>query len=450
MHIHILGICGTFMGGIAALAQQAGHRVTGCDANVYPPMSTQLHALGIEVIEGWEPDQLSLRPDLFVVGNVVSRGNPLMEAILDQRLPFTSGPQWLGEHVLSQRRVIAVAGTHGKTTTTALAVWMLRRSGFDPGFLVGGVVPQLEGSARLGEGEWFVVEADEYDTAFFDKRSKFVHYRPEIAVLNNLEFDHADIFDSLSDIEWQFHQLVRIVPRTGRLVINADDPNLPSVINRGQWTPQLRVSAMGRADSDVSVSTAESGKIVASYDHQSVTTNWLLRGRHNAANVSAALGACISAGATLQGCMASLAEFRGVKRRLEALVQVNGAWVYDDFAHHPTAIRATISALREGNSGRVIVVFEPRSRTMRSGTHGDALVAAFEGADDLLVFSEHDLEWSINSELSAFDGFLQAFSSSSMLADTLLNRVSSGDSVVLMSNGALGGLRERLVGDRAA
>ena len=328
-----------------------------------------------------------------------------------------------------------------------MTVWMLQQCGFEPGFLVGGVVPQLAGSANLGNGEWFVVEADEYDTAFFDKRSKFVHYRPDVVVLNNLEFDHADIFDSLADIEWQFHQLMRIVPRSGSVVVNVDDPNLPRVLERGCWTPQLPVSSTGNGVAALAVHASQPGEISTSYEGQSIGSRWLLHGAHNRANSAAALGACISAGADLEQCVESLSDFRGVKRRMEALVRINGAWVYDDFAHHPTAIRVTISAVTETKAGRVIVVFEPRSSTMRSGTHGKALVEAFADADELLVFSEHELAWNVEDALSGFDGFFQSFDSAEALANAISDRAKAQDVVVLMSNGALGGLRERLVAE---
>lgn len=443
MHIHILGICGTFMGGIAALAQQSGHRVTGCDQNVYPPMSTQLESLGIKIIEGWSPDQLALQPDLFVIGNVVSRGNPLMEAILDARAPFISGPQWLGEHVLANRRVIAVAGTHGKTTTSAITAWLLQHAGLSPGFLIGGVVEQLDGTAKLGDGDWFVVEADEYDTAFFDKRAKFVHYRPEVAVLNNLEFDHADIYSALADIEWQFHQLLRIVPARGRVVVNADDANLRRVLEQGCWSPVHRFSSTG--DGDVVANPAGAGRLSVTTNEFALDSEWLLKGAHNAANAAAAIAAVADAGMSADQITSGLASFRGVKRRLEALTQIGSCWVYDDFAHHPTAIAATLEAVKSESQGRVIAVFEPRSNTMRAGVHAATLSRAFATADALLVFSDRELDWRIEDAFAGRSDPPSSYDDAASLGVALADLVEPDDTVVLLSNGALGGLREWLL-----
>ncbi|HET6789372.1 MAG TPA: UDP-N-acetylmuramate:L-alanyl-gamma-D-glutamyl-meso-diaminopimelate ligase, partial [Aquabacterium sp.] len=378
MHIHILGICGTFMGGVAALAREAGHRVTGCDAGVYPPMSDQLQALGIDLIEGYGPEQLSLQPDLYVIGNVVSRGNPLMEAILDAGLPYTSGPQWLSENVLQGRHVLAVAGTHGKTTTTSMLTWILEANGQNPGFLVGGVPQNFGVSARLGDvapdtrpatGHPFVIEADEYDTAFFDKRSKFVHYGPRTAVLNNLEFDHADIFADLAAIETQFHHLVRTVPRAGRVVVNAREDSLDRVLARGCWSDVMRFGVRGdtpgfRARGEPhAFDVLKSGVLVGRVE-------WSLLGEHNQMNALAAIAAAEHVGIAPKDACAALARFANVKRRLEWRGEVRGIQLYDDFAHHPTAIRTTVDGLRRkiDPEQRILAVFEPRSNTMKLGT----------------------------------------------------------------------------------
>ncbi|MEY4377345.1 MAG: UDP-N-acetylmuramate--L-alanyl-gamma-D-glutamyl-m eso-2,6-diaminoheptandioate ligase, partial [Pseudomonadota bacterium] len=377
MHVHILGICGTFMGGVAALAQAAGHRVTGSDRNVYPPMSTQLEALGIGLVEGFDPAQLQPRPDVVVVGNVMSRGNPLVEAVLEQGMPYVSGPEWLAEHVLRGRWVIAVAGTHGKTTTTSMVAWILEHAGLAPGFLVGGIPANFGVSARLGTGRHFVVEADEYDTAFFDKRAKFVHYHPRTAVLNNLEYDHADIYPDVEAIERQFHHLVRTVPGHGLLVVNRGAPHLARVLAMGAWTP---VTAFGAAGGAGAVNVADDWQVRAVAADWSVfdvmhhgevrgTVHWspevAIIGAHNAENALAALLAAQHAGVPLSAGIAALAAFRGVKRRMEVRGCVRGVTVYDDFAHHPTAIATTVDGLRKRvGSARILAVLEPRSNTM--------------------------------------------------------------------------------------
>jgi len=391
MHIHILGICGTFMGGVAALAREAGHRVTGCDAGVYPPMSDQLRALGIELIEGYTPDQLALKPDLFVVGNVVSRGNPLMEAILDAGLPYTSGPQWLSENVLRGRHVLAVAGTHGKTTTTSMLTWILEHAGLAPGFLVGGVPQNFRASDRQGprdeaprpaRGHPFVIEADEYDTAFFDKRSKFVHYQARTAVLNNLEFDHADIFADLAAIETQFHHLVRTVPGQGRIVLNAREDSLQRVLDRGCWSNVVRFGVRGdvpgfRARGEPHAFDVLKAAVLVG------RVEWPLMGEHNQMNALAAIAAAEHVGVSPQVACEALAQFTNVKRRLELRGEVKGITVYDDFAHHPTAIRTTVDGLRRriDPGQRILAVFEPRSNTMKLGTMKALLPLAPEGAD---------------------------------------------------------------------
>ncbi len=384
MHIHILGICGTFMGGIALIARAAGHRVTGCDANVYPPMSTQLVAEGIELLEGYGADQLALNADLWVVGNAVSRGNPLLEAILDRSLPYISGPQWLAENILQGKWVLAVAGTHGKTTTAAMLAWILEYAGLQPGYLIGGVPQNFGKSANFSESSFFVVEADEYDTAFCDKRSKFVHYHPRTAILNNLEFDHADIFTDLAAIETQFHHLVRTIPGNGLIVTNAAEPALDRVLKRGCWTPVERFNdpAGWHAGGD----DAKGLLAIHNNTHDISSISWQLAGNHNRNNAIAALLAARHAGVPLAHGLDALARFENVKRRLEVRGTVNGVTVYDDFAHHPTAIETTLGGLRGKVGGaRILAVLEPRSNTMKLGTMKDALPFQSEGRRSRLL-----------------------------------------------------------------
>ncbi|WP_295644119.1 UDP-N-acetylmuramate:L-alanyl-gamma-D-glutamyl-meso-diaminopimelate ligase [uncultured Methylibium sp.] len=448
MHLHVLGICGSFMGGLAALAREAGHRVTGCDAGVYPPMSDQLRAQGIELIEGWGVDQLALKPDLFVIGNVVSRGNALMEAILDAGARYTSGPQWLSEHVLPGRHVLAVAGTHGKTTTTSMLAWILEAAGLQPGFLVGGVPQNFGVSARVGQREPFVIEADEYDTAFFDKRSKFVHYRPRTAVLNNLEFDHADIFADLAAIETQFHHLLRTVPASGRVVVNAREDSLARVLERGCWSDVARFGVRGDVPGwrargephafDVLRSGVKVGRV-----------EWSLLGEHNQLNALAAIAAAEHVGVAPAEAAQALARFENVKRRLELRGEVAGVKVYDDFAHHPTAIRTTIDGLRRrigpiGEGPRILAVFEPRSNTMKLGTMKAQLPWALEEAE-LAFCHSGGLGWDAAEVLAPMG-------ERAVVADTidgLVRRVAQaarpGDHVLCMSNGGFGGIHARLL-----
>lgn len=454
MHLHILGICGTFMGGIAALAKALGHKVTGCDQNVYPPMSDQLSAMGIPLIEGFGADQLALDPDVFVIGNVVSRGNPLMEAILDARKPFTSGPQWLGDHVLRGRRVVAVAGTHGKTTTTSLVAHLLEHAGQAPGFLVGGVPAGFDHSARLGDGDAFVVEADEYDTAFFDKRAKFVHYAPEVAVLNNLEFDHADIYEDLAAIEWQFHQLLRIVPGNGRVVFNARDDNLVRVLARGCWSPTTSFDGEGGGDADVAVQAAGQGRIGVRIDDDAFESDWPMPGPHNRQNAAAAVAACRALDVPDTAIIEGLATFKGVKRRLEIVANDGRVMVFDDFAHHPTAIRLTVAAMRElPDEGRLLVAFEPRSNTMKLGVHQDTIGPAFAGVDALFVLAPDTIGWDVAAALAHGATQVGLFNEVGALHQAIIETLQPGDRLVLMSNGDFGGLRERLaatIGEAAA
>ena len=468
MHIHILGICGTFMGGLAALAREAGHKVTGCDAGVYPPMSDQLRALGIELIEGFGADQLALRPDVFVVGNVVSRARladgspkfPLMEAILDAGLPYTSGPQWLAEQVLQGRHVLAVAGTHGKTTTTSMLAWILESAGLQPGFLIGGVPLNFGVSARLGATHrpiagdgaldtrpLFVIEADEYDTAFFDKRSKFVHYRPRTAVLNNLEFDHADIFDDLAAIERQFHHLVRTVPPSGRIVVNGLEESLARVLHTGCWST---VSSFGAAVSDFSAVGDPQDFDVLHQGAAVARVQWSLTGVHNQLNALAAIAAAHHVGVPVSQAAQALADFQNVKRRMELRGTVNGIAVYDDFAHHPTALRTTLDGLRRslGADARILAVFEPRSNTMKLGAMKSQLPWALENAD-LAFCHTAGLDWDAADALAPLGVGPGQRAQTAPDIDTLVSQVQQaakpGDHIVCMSNGGFGGVHDRLL-----
>ena len=455
MHIHILGICGTFMGGLAALAREAGHRVTGCDAGVYPPMSDQLQALGIELIEGFGADQMRLKPDLYVIGNVVSRARlqsgapkfPLMEAILDAGAPYTSGPQWLAEHVLQGRHVLAVAGTHGKTTTTSMLAWALQHAGLAPGFLVGGVPLNFGVSARLGGGRYFVIEADEYDTAFFDKRSKFVHYRPRTAILNNLEFVHADMFDDLSAIERHFHHLVRTVPAQGRLVVNGLEESLTRVLAQGCWS-ELRT--FGAAVSDFTAMGEPGHFDVLQQGRKVACVQWALGGVHNQLNALAAIAAAQHVGVPADVAAQALSSFENVKRRMEVRGCVAGVTVYDDFAHHPTAIRTTIDGLRRqiGPEQRILAVFEPRSNTMKLGSMKAQLPWSLEQAD-LSFCHSGGLDWDASAALSAMGTQAQVAHTIELLLQQVLTQARPGDHVVCMSNGGFGDVHARLLKELA-
>lgn len=445
MHIHILGICGTFMGGLAALAREAGHRVTGCDANVYPPMSDQLRQLGIELIEGFDASQLKLKPDLFVIGNVVSRGNALMEAILDAGLPYTSGPQWLAEHVLQGRHVLAVAGTHGKTTTTSMLAWVLEAAGLKPGFLVGGVPQNFGVSARLGEGAPFVIEADEYDTAFFDKRSKFVHYRPRTAVLNNLEFDHADIFDRLEDIERQFHHLVRTVPASGRLVVNAREAALQRVLERGCWSETVRFGAPREEPGTLRARGEPHAFDVLRGSLKIARVEWPLLGEHNQLNALAAIAAAEHVGVDPEVAGKALGRFENVRRRLELRGEAGGVKVYDDFAHHPTAIRTTVNGLRRKvGLARILTVFEPRSNTMKLGTMKAQLPWSLEEAD-LSFCHGGGLGWDAREALAPMGAQASVYDSIDALVAAVVRASKPGDHVLCMSNGGFGGVHDKLL-----
>ena len=442
-HLHILGICGTFMGGIAAIAKAAGYRVTGCDANVYPPMSEQLEALGIALTEGFSEDQLRLRPDLWVVGNVVTRGNALMEAILDRGEHYVSGPQWLAEHVLTGRHVLAVAGTHGKTTVSAMIAWILERAGRKPGFLIGGVPMDFPVSARHSESPLFVIEADEYDTAFFDKRSKFVHYRPRTAILNNLEFDHADIFDDLASIERQFHHFVRIVPRSGLIVSNGADPVLERVLTLGAWTPVERFGTpsgwlAGPAGDDGSFEVAWQGKPLGH-------VRWELLGAHNRMNALAAIAAARSVAVEPRLAIEALSAFSGVRRRMQVRGDAGGVVVYDDFAHHPTAIRTTLEGLRQRvGQARIIAVLEPRSNTMKRGVMKDALPQSLAAADRVYVYT-HGLGWNANAVFGPLGSRARCLDDLDSLIGAVVGDARPGDHVLVMSNGGFGGIHGKLL-----
>ncbi len=448
MHVHILGICGTFMGGIAAIARAAGHKVTGSDRNVYPPMSTQLAALGIELLEGFEAAQLTPAPDVVVVGNVMSRGQPVVEALLESRIPCVSGPEWLARAVLQERWVLAVAGTHGKTTTTSLLAWLLEFAGLKPGFLIGGVADNFDSSARLGAAPFFVIEADEYDTAFFDKRAKFVHYRPRTLVLNNLEFDHADIYPDLASIERQFHHLVRIVPRSGLVITNAADDNLARVLGQGCWSQQQFFGQDAATGLSARLLAADGSDFMLTEDGRELgRVRWPMSGLHNVDNALAAILAARHAGVPLAQACAALGEFRGIKRRMELRGTAAGVTVYDDFAHHPTAIATTIGGLRRrvGAHGRLIAVLEPRSNTMRLGVHKDTLAGSFAEADAVWLLAPPDLGWDVSQVSGALGARGRTAASVETLLAGLLTAVRAGDHVLVMSNGGFGGLHDKLL-----
>ena len=446
MHIHILGICGTFIGGVAALASAAGHRVTGCDDKAYPPMSTQLKNLGIDVHEGFDAEQLDPAPDCVVVGNVMSRGNPAVEAMLDRGIAYQSGPQWLANHVLHGRHVFAVAGTHGKTTTASMLAWILQDAGLEPGFLIGGVPANFGVSARYGKTEFFVVEADEYDTAFFDKRAKFVHYRPCTLVLNNLEYDHADIYKDLDAILWQFHQLLRTVPASGRIIANAKDTNVAAAIDMGCWTPVETFALENGADWAAGFAdSAERDVRMQDPDGNKAATRWRMGGRHNLENALAAVAAARSAGVSTAQAVDALSRFDGVKRRMERTATVSDIAIYDDFAHHPTAIRRTINAMRRRYPAqRVVVAIEPRSNTMKLGVHNAELAESLADADLIWMFRPEDMGAEFKSALDPLGKKLRLFDDYDKLVNDMATRVLAGDQVIFMSNGDFGGARQTL------
>ncbi len=449
MHVHILGICGTFMGGIAAIARAAGHRVTGSDQNVYPPMSTQLAALGIDIVQGYDAAQLDPAPDVVVVGNVMSRGRPVIEELLKRRIPFASGPEWLARTVLRDRWVLAVAGTHGKTTTSSMLAHILEDVGLAPGFLIGGVPGNFEVSARLGDAPFFVIEADEYDTAFFDKRAKFVHYAPRTLVLNNLEFDHADIYADLEAIKRQFSHLLRIVPGDGLVVHNAADANLDDVLARGCWTPREGFAQAGAAGARWTARLTGSDHSrfqVLCDDEPAGTVSWNQLGAHNVDNALAAIAAARHAGVPVAAAIEALGRFRGVRRRMELTGEAAGIRIYDDFAHHPTAIATTIEGLRRNMGGaRLVAVLEARSNTMRMGVHKDTLAASLAGADAVYLFAPEDLGWDAGAVARQLGPQAATEPSVDLLLARLMRDLRAGDQVLVMSNGGFGGLHRRLL-----
>ncbi|OOG40385.1 UDP-N-acetylmuramate:L-alanyl-gamma-D-glutamyl-meso-diaminopimelate ligase [Rhodanobacter sp. C05] len=446
MRMHILGICGTFMGGVAALARELGQTVEGSDANVYPPMSTQLEALGIELMRGYTAEHLQPPPDLVVVGNAMTRGNPAVEYMLDAQLRYISGPQWLGETLLAGREVLAVAGTHGKTTTTSLLAHLLEQAGLAPGFLVGGVPGNFGVSARLGQGKPFVIEADEYDTAFFDKRSKFVHYRPRIAILNNLEYDHADIFPDVAAIQRQFHHLVRTVPGNGRLIVNAHDRHLAEVLAMGCWTP-VETFGIGCGDWQATLIEADGSAFAVHRSGELIgEVRWPLLGNHSVMNALAALAAATTAGADPCALLPAFAMFESVKRRMELVGEVNGVRVYDDFAHHPTAIATTLAGLRaKVGTARILVALEPRSNSMRQGAHAEALAPSLADADAVVFLHRPELPWDAGHVTAALDGRGGTAPSVDALIEALRAQVRPGDQVIFMSNGGFEAAPRRFV-----
>ncbi len=436
MHIHILGACGTFMGGVALLAQRAGHKVTGADEHSYPPMSTLLESEGIRLTEGYDPVQLDPEPDLVIIGNSLSRGNAAIEHVLNQGIRFTSGPRWLGENYLRGKRVIAVAGTHGKTTTSSLIAWILESAGLNPGFLIGGVPLNFNMSARNGE-DFFVVEADEYDTAFFDKRAKFVHYRPGIAILNNLEYDHADIYPDVTAIQTQFNHLVRTVPGNGTIISNAHDNKLESVLEQGCWSDLQRFSLDGDSDWQVKMDSPDGRQLSFSHSGSELgSVSWQSTGRHNAQNACAAIAAAVAAGVEATAAIEALATFKGVKRRMELLSQLHDVFVYDDFAHHPTAIRLALEGVRRkvGNA-RILVALEPRSHTMRAGVHTNELGPALIAGDFIWLKTSLGIDWDPQVALAALDGRGRVVTRTDDMLGQMLDMVKPGDHVVFMSNG---------------
>lgn len=424
-HIHILGICGTFMGGVAMLAREMGHKVTGSDQSVYPPMSTQLESQGIKLISGYEADQLELNPDEIVIGNALSRGKPVIETILNKKLNYYSGPEWIAKNILINKKIIAIAGTHGKTTTSSMVAWILEYADLKPGFLIGGIPENFGISARIGDGKYFVIEADEYDSAFFDKRSKFIHYHPDILILNNLEFDHADIFKDLDAIKTQFQYLLRTVPQNGLIIYNQMDPNLADILEKGCWTPLE------------SFSESDFGLLK--------NLNWNLLGKHNLLNALAAIKAAMHVGVSLETALKALGEFKSVKRRLEILGEKRGIIIYDDFAHHPTAIQTTLEGLRQKvGKQKIIAVLECASNTMKLGVHKDSLSGSLNTADEI-IFLRPATDWGIDAVAKQCQKPAKVFDSTADIIDYLLQHTQPGSHIVLMSNGGFGGLSQKLL-----
>lgn len=441
MHIHILGICGTFMGGVAALAKALGHQVTGSDQHVYPPMSDQLRHLGIELIEGYDPSQLTPKPDLVIIGNALSRGNPAVEAVLNLRIPYTSGAQWLHDALLKHKWVLAVAGTHGKTTTASMLAWLLEYAGLQPGFLVGGVLANFQQSARLGASDFFVIEADEYDTAFFDKRSKFVHYCPSTLILNNLEYDHADIFPDLAAIQRQFHHLVRVVPGYGRILYPAASQSLQEVLDAGVWSETIGMGAEQTWTAKLLDDSGSEFEVCYQGEPQGVVV-WELMGQHNVDNALMAIAAAHHVGVPADVSCQGLMAYKNTKRRMELLAVANQVSVYDDFAHHPTAIQTTLDGLRKKvGAARIVAVLEPRSNTMKLGTMADALEASLALADEVFMLQPDHVQWSVAEKVPR----AKVGQSVEQLLQSLLDNIRPGDHVVIMSNGGFGGIHQRLI-----
>ncbi|RMH14844.1 MAG: UDP-N-acetylmuramate:L-alanyl-gamma-D-glutamyl-meso-diaminopimelate ligase [Gammaproteobacteria bacterium] len=445
-HVHILGVCGTFMAGVAVLAKSMGWRVTGMDARAYPPMSDQLASEGIEIMEGYQADNLPRQADCFVIGNVMSRGNPCVEWILDHDRPYQSGPEFLYHSVLRDRRVLAVAGTHGKTTTSSLLAWILESSGHEPGFLIGGIPQNFGISARLGKGDYFVIEADEYDTAFFDKRSKFVHYHPEAVILNNLEFDHADIFDSLADIQKQFHHLLRMIPSRGLILAGEEDEALDQVLEMGRWTPVQKFGLLSGSDWYAEEDGSGKSFRICHEEARSGNVEWGLAGKHNVRNAVAAVAMANYCGVDWRQAVPSLADFSGVRRRQECVYQDHEISIYDDFAHHPTEIRATLEGLRrQSENSRLLVLMEPRSNSMRLGVHRDALVHAFDQADQVMILKPARADLDVTALAHSMNVRVDVFDDVEQIIAAILSDFKTGDIIVMMSNGDFGGLRHRLV-----
>jgi len=445
LHIHILGICGTFMGGLAVIARQLGHQVSGSDQNVYPPMSTQLEQQGIMLMEGYRAENLDSKPDLVIIGNALSRGNPEVEAVLNRGLRYVSGPQWLAEHVLQDKWVLGVAGTHGKTTTTGMLSWILEHQGFKPGFLIGGIPLNFGISARLGESDFFVIEADEYDSAFFDKRSKFVHYRPRTAILNNLEYDHADIFPDLDAIKKQFHHLVRTIPGEGLIISPECDANINDVLTMGCWTPVAKTSINSDAQWNAQLINSDGSKFDVMMDGQAQgCVEWSLTGNHNVYNALSAIVAAKHVGILPKDAITALGQFKNVKRRMEVIASVNGVTIYDDFAHHPTAIQTTLDGLRKQvGAERIIAIVEPRSNTMRLGVHTKTLAESLSNADLAIIYQPEGLGWDL-SEVKKYAGNIEICSSLDDIVAKLKFEARYGGHFVLMSNGSFGGIYQRL------
>ncbi len=443
MHVHILGICGSFMGGIAALAKSLGHTVTGSDRNVYPPMSTQLESLGITLTEGYDVAQFEPEPDMVIIGNAMSRGNPAVEYVLNRNLPYTSGPQWLLDNLLKDRWVLAVAGTHGKTSTSSILAWILEYAGYEPGFLIGGVPENFDVSARVGNSNFFVIEADEYDSAFFDKRSKFVHYRPRTLVLNNLEFDHADIFDDLNAIKKQFHHLVRSVPANGLILSEKHDHNMQDVIEMGCWTTQEFINKDWQAQK----TTPDGSSFTVFYrGAEQGEVKWSLIGDHNVHNGLMAIAAAHNVGVTVPMAIASLAEFVNVKRRMEVKGIVENVTVYDDFAHHPTAIKTTVEGLRaKVGVNRILAILEPRSNTMKLGIHKHELTQSWQDSDEVYIFEPANLSWSIDEVAAASKVPVHNYQDVDKLVEAVIKEAQPSDHILVMSNGGFAGIHAKLL-----